>query len=301
MDRQLLIFCSILFVLTACHKAESVHIVADHWAVGDTTWFEVIHSDSVFSADTSYLQRKSYKAVRLAVLSMEPTPRLEWQEFMLDSIVDSSAIMAIHKYWYPAMRIEYSCNLEGGIKDIVNFPELHAYMDTMTQRYLDQLPTISDDQRKLVRDVYLDSTWIMSRAMNDVALLHQCYGYNLSSEADHGRLTAHDLEIGDVGYTTSLSNDPLCQEPGIIGIQGAMKADSASTGGLLRNIKALSPYADSIGDSYTTANIKFTICFNQSISLPSYVTQILDAEFLGRRVQKTATIYINQNWNVPIQ
>lgn len=295
------IACSILFTLSACHRTEPVDISAEHWAVGDTTWFEVIHNDSVFGSDTSYLQRNSYKAVRLVVLSMNPAPRLEWQEFMLDSILDTANIHAAQRYWYPAMRIEYSCDPEGGIKDLLNFPELHAYMDTMTERYLDLVPSMSIEQRGLIRGVFLDSAWIMARSMNDVKLLHRCYGYLLTTEASPGQFLYHDLGIGPVNSAISLSHVALCGEAGAIGIRGTARTDSASIADILGSLGNMLPIPDSIGDGHLSAHITFTTCFNPSISLPSYLDQKMETEFAGKKVQKSTTMYINQRWNEPIQ
>lgn len=301
MAYRFLLAYSILLMLTACQRTEPIYITAEHWATGDTTWFEINHIDSVFSNDSSQLRRSSYKAVRLVVLSVDPQPRLEWQEFMLDSIVDPMGIQASDTYWYPAMRIEYSCNLEGNVQDLLNFSELHTYMDTMTQRYLDLVPSITNEQRELVRGVFLDSTWILARSMSDVDLFHRCYGYDIASGTDHGRLIKQDLGLGPVDFTTSLSNTSICDEPGVIGISGTMKTDSASIGSLMGSIQGLSSFVDSLGVSYMAADIRFTVCFDKSYSLPSYVNQSMDAELFGNHVQKTTTIYINRNWNVPFQ
>ncbi len=295
MGVRLLLTGTVIGVLIGCggpKRDVPIMLSNDKWTTGDTLWLRVVSADSVFSADSIGEGRRKEKYVRLVVLDTGMSARIEWQEFGVMTVEEDTTIPPGPGYFFPSTRMVYACQSDGSIDRLLNYPEMHARLDTMLNIYLDQAKTLLPDMREKLLAWGLDSARVTEHVLTDPELFHRSFGFTLTDSTKvEGALDLLDPALSPIRVRIERTHNALCDPITHVALHGHVEVDTVDFDQFMAGIDLLAPFLDTMGPVREAVDVTFDVCFDTTSGMPAYVEQVMSSRFWGHRIKKTTVIY----------
>jgi hypothetical protein len=242
------------------------------WRKGDSVWYFVSTSDSVFSNDSLESVKRRTKLVKLTLLGVDPMDSIEWQEYF--DFAEGDMNQSSEPQWIPSMKLLYSINAEGDVMKWLNFDEIRLLADSIAAVSLEGL---SSDTVAAIRSVVMDSSSMASRLLAQPNLLHA----HLRVMGGHDSTAGVRLSMSEQ-YLPWLHRSELsrCDAPWNVSISGYLKVDSVDIREATNNA-ILQRAMNSLGIQPMTLTVTMDCCIDTVRAWPEYLTHSVRFEQPG--------------------
>lgn len=275
-----------LLLMTGCSRSYVVELDSSSWQVGDTTWFSFTTLDSVLGPDSAYERGRGEKLIRYSVLEKGEGAIIEWQEFFQYHDPD---LPLSDVEWSPSYRLIYATGRSGEVRELLNYPEVRAYADTMSRLYMGMVDVAAADGEKILKWA-LDSTRLISRLMNEPELLHT--GRGLVIAVANGRVTTVAHPRNRYGLL-ELELDEEADLDGLAHVRITGQYADKYTGGSL-SLEELppvqSPYLDSLAKGIVHLELMLSMSCDTVADLPTYVESHRCTDMQGLRMKRSTIV-----------
>ncbi|MBL7980361.1 MAG: hypothetical protein JNL52_00990 [Flavobacteriales bacterium] len=241
----------------------------------------------MYTPDSSYLKKKTDKAIRFSIIDTIGGATIEWLEYQLLERSDTGSTVGPAE-WVPMYRIVYKCDTDGNISSVVNYAEVKAQVDTLINAYISHLASSDVQLSQRIMEGFMDSSWVMTSLLREAELIHRPFGLTFT---DLDTLSLVSLQEHSeewlLPYFMIRTNDPICQE-GNVSFRGWGDVGTVDLKSFLNERLGQLDQIDTIAIPQATGREEMTVCIDTLRSLPTYLNMqrrmILDEAELRQRV-----------------
>jgi len=266
----------LMLAIVSCTTAHTPPSIAPgRWELGKSYRLQVSISDSGVLSDSSFEKLARQYGVMLTILDTANGPTLEWQELLADEATGAFTI--------PSTRIVYRTGRNGRFDRVLNYPELHAYADTMATFYLQDAGADSA-MASAIKAATLDSVTLLSNLLKQVHLFHRLYGATFSSDSIGERAAWPDLLTHEATpFHCVLRANYMCDaDDGLLSVCAwefltQVNATAAITAFLGEAMHHLDSTGNEIIGNMGSATVSDSVnlCFLESDGIPVHIEQFL--------------------------
>ena len=259
---------------------------------GSQYWYRIVHTDSVLNLEERVERKRSERSVRFTVLDTSDQLHIEWWEQHWFPDAKDPISRSVHGEWVSMYRIEYKLNAYGEVVEVSNYPEVRSQIDPLLDQYIAHFDSTTGFDISPYVGGFRDSSWVMNSLLSDAMILHRLHGITLT-EGDTLHLFSYQEHSEEIilPFDLMLKSDPICAENNI-SVLGWTPTGTIDIDGFIEEKIPKWPGIDTLQIGSATGQERMIVCFDTSISLPSYIEMKRSMVLNGDSLVQTRHIYL---------